>query len=150
MLATLFRLLMGRIRARAAILTVLLLCGSRAFAQGAPVSPAHPWHGVGEQRIEADAKNFREYRFNTDPAKTYSLERVNRRGGNAQSRDTFRLGTRPCAGRGVGHRAQRIVSDPGSCCTFRDQPGGDLSWNPFLPPNFSRLSGGIRPQLYGL
>jgi len=73
MLATLFRLLMGRIRARTAILTVLLLCGSRAFAQGAPVSPDHPWHGVGEQRIEADAKNFRESRFNTDPAKTYSL-----------------------------------------------------------------------------
>ena len=62
-----------RIRARTAILTVLLLCGSRAFAQGAPVSPDHPWHGVGEQRIEADAKNFRESRFNTDPAKTYSL-----------------------------------------------------------------------------
>jgi outer membrane protein len=73
MLATLVRLLMGRIRARTAILTVLLLCGSRAFAQGAPVSPDHPWHGVGEQRIEADAKNFRESRFNTDPAKTYSL-----------------------------------------------------------------------------
>ena len=73
MLATLFRLLMGRIRARTAILTVLLLCGSRAFAQGAPVSPDHPWHGVGEQRIEADAKNFRESRFKTDPAKTYSL-----------------------------------------------------------------------------
>jgi outer membrane protein TolC len=54
-------------------LTVLLLCGSRAFAQGAPVSPDHAWHGVGEQRIEADAKNFRESRFKTDPAKTYSL-----------------------------------------------------------------------------
>jgi len=73
MLATLFRLLMGRIRAHTAILTVLLLCGSRAFPQGAPVSPDHPWHGVGEQRIEADAKNFRESGFNTDPAKTYSL-----------------------------------------------------------------------------
>src|SRR5246127_289418 len=73
MLATLFRLLMGRIRARTAILTVLLLCGSRACAQGAPVSPDHPWHGVGEQRIEADAKNFRESRFTADPAKTYSL-----------------------------------------------------------------------------
>src|SRR6201997_1465309 len=73
MLATLLRLPVKRIRARTAILTVLLLCGSRAFAQGAPVSPDHPWHGVGEQRIEADAKNFRESRFNTDPAKTYSL-----------------------------------------------------------------------------
>ena len=73
MLATLLRLPVKRIRARTAISTVLLLCGSRAFAQGAPVSPDHPWHGVGEQRIEADAKNFRESRFNTDPAKTYSL-----------------------------------------------------------------------------
>src|ERR1700756_1703040 len=73
MLATLFRLLMGRIRARTAILTVLLLCGSRAFAQGAPVSPDHPWHGVGEQRIEAEGKNFRESKFSTDPAKNYSL-----------------------------------------------------------------------------
>jgi hypothetical protein len=38
-----------------------------------PVSPDHPWHGVGEQRIEGDAKNFRESTFSTDPAKIYSL-----------------------------------------------------------------------------
>jgi outer membrane protein len=50
-----------------------LLDGSRALAQGAPVSPDHPWHTVGEQRVEAGAKNSRELRFNTDPAKTYSL-----------------------------------------------------------------------------
>jgi outer membrane protein TolC len=54
-------------------LCVLLLFGSRAIAQSMPVSPDHPWHGVGEQRIEADAKNFRESTFSTDPAKIYSL-----------------------------------------------------------------------------
>jgi outer membrane protein TolC len=50
-----------------------LLFGSRAFAQDAPVSPDHPWHGVGEQRLEADANNFRGPKFSTDPAKSYSL-----------------------------------------------------------------------------
>jgi outer membrane protein len=54
-------------------LCVLLLHGSRALAQGAPVSSDHPWHGVGEQSIEAEAKNFREPRFSTDPTKSYSL-----------------------------------------------------------------------------
>jgi outer membrane protein TolC len=50
-----------------------LLHGSRALAQGAPVSSDHPWHGVGDQSIEADAKNFREPRFSIDPTKSYSL-----------------------------------------------------------------------------
>jgi outer membrane protein TolC len=50
-----------------------LLFGSRTLAQSAPVSPDHPWHAVGEQRIEADAKNLREPKFSTDPAKSYSL-----------------------------------------------------------------------------
>jgi len=72
-LATLFRLPMGRIRAHRAILFALLLFESRALAQNAPVSPDHPWHGVGEQRIDADAKNCCESRFSTDPAKSYSL-----------------------------------------------------------------------------
>jgi len=73
MLEMLFRRLIGRTPARPAILCVLLLHGSRALAQGAPVSSDHPWHGVGEQSIEADAKNFREPRFSTDPTKSYSL-----------------------------------------------------------------------------
>ena len=73
MLEMLFRRLIGRTRARPAILCVLLLHGSRALAQGAPVSSDHPWHGVGEQSIEADAKNFREPRFSIDPTKSYSL-----------------------------------------------------------------------------
>jgi outer membrane protein len=63
----------GRIRAHTAILCVLLLFGSCALAQSAPVSPDHPWHGVGERRIEADAKNSRESSFSIDPIKSYSL-----------------------------------------------------------------------------
>jgi outer membrane protein TolC len=50
-----------------------LLYEGCALAQGAPASPDHPWHTVGEQRIETGAKNFRSPRFSTDPAKTYSL-----------------------------------------------------------------------------
>jgi outer membrane protein TolC len=50
-----------------------LLFGSCALAQSAPLSPDHPWHGVGEQRIETDAKNSRESSFSIDPAKSYSL-----------------------------------------------------------------------------
>src|ERR1700739_48744 len=73
MLATLLRLPMETIRARTAILCVLLFYGSRALAQGAPVSPNNPWHGVGERRIEADATNSLEPKFSTDAAKTYSL-----------------------------------------------------------------------------
>src|SRR5271154_7442838 len=73
MRATLSLLPTGRIRAHTAILCFLLLFGSCALAQSAPVSPDHPWHGVGEQRIEADAKNFRESKFSTDPAKNYSF-----------------------------------------------------------------------------
>jgi len=63
----------GRIRAHTAILCVLLLFGNCALAQSAPASPDHPWHGVGEQRIEADAKNSREPSFSIDPIKSYSL-----------------------------------------------------------------------------
>ena len=73
MRAALFLLPTGRIRAHTAILCVLLLFGSCALAQSAPVSPDHPWHGVGEQRIEADAKNSRESSFSIDPIKNYSL-----------------------------------------------------------------------------
>ena len=67
------RLPMERFCAHSAILCVLLLFGSCALAQSAPVSPDQPWHGVGEQRIEADAKNSRESSFGIDPIKNYSL-----------------------------------------------------------------------------
>jgi len=73
MRAALFLQPTGRVRAHTAILCVFLLFGSCALAQSAPVSPDHPWHGVGEQRIEADAKNSRESSFSIDPIKSYSL-----------------------------------------------------------------------------
>src|SRR6266852_3596947 len=59
--------------ARAAIVLVLLQPVSRALAQNAPASPDHPWHGLGEARIEADARNLTEVKLNFDPEKTYSL-----------------------------------------------------------------------------
>jgi hypothetical protein len=54
MLEMLLRPFVGRTRACTAILYVLLLYGNRTLAQGAPVSPDRPWHGVGDQSIEAD------------------------------------------------------------------------------------------------
>jgi outer membrane protein TolC len=54
-------------------LFVLLLYASRALAQNAPVSPDHPWHASEERKVEADAKTFRDSRFNVDPVKIYSL-----------------------------------------------------------------------------
>src|SRR5260370_2585733 len=44
-----------------------------ALAQRAPVSPDHPWHGLGEARIEAAARNLTESKLNFDPAKNYPL-----------------------------------------------------------------------------
>src|SRR6266850_1518566 len=55
------------------VLFVLLLFASRALSQSAPVSPDQPWHASDERKIEVDAKNLRDSRFNVDPAKTYSL-----------------------------------------------------------------------------
>src|SRR6202051_1589615 len=71
--ASRFRL--GRVRnlLPTAVLFVLLLFASRALSQSAPVSPDQPWHASDERKIEADAKNLRDSRFNVDPAKTYSL-----------------------------------------------------------------------------
>jgi len=58
---------------RAAIVLILSHGASLALAQRAPVSPDHPWHGLGEARIEADARNFTEPGLNFDQEKTYSL-----------------------------------------------------------------------------
>src|SRR5260370_25440729 len=63
----------ARVLARAAIVLVLLQPVSRALAQNAPASPDHPWHGLGESRIEADARNFTKPRLNFDQENTYSL-----------------------------------------------------------------------------
>jgi outer membrane protein len=57
----------------AAIALILLHGASLALAQRAPVSPDHPWHGLGEARIEADARKLTETGLNYDQEKTYSL-----------------------------------------------------------------------------
>src|SRR6201987_2070303 len=58
---------------RAAIVLILSHGASLALAQRTPVSPDHPWHGLGETKIEAEARNFAERGFNFDQEKTYSL-----------------------------------------------------------------------------
>jgi outer membrane protein len=58
---------------RAAIVLILSLGPRLALAQRAPVSPDHPWHGFGEARIKADARNLIEPNLNFDPEKIYSL-----------------------------------------------------------------------------
>jgi outer membrane protein len=63
----------ARAAVRAAIVLILSRGASLALAQRAPVSPDQPWHGLGEARIEADARDLSESRFNFDPEKTYSL-----------------------------------------------------------------------------
>ena len=55
------------------ILFLVLLPASGALAQTAPVSPNHPWHGPGEQKIEGDARGVLESKFGIDPAKMYTL-----------------------------------------------------------------------------
>src|SRR5580765_171299 len=52
---------------------VTLSFAAAAIAQTVPVSPDHPWHGLGEARIEADARNFIEPGLSFDEEKTYSL-----------------------------------------------------------------------------
>ena len=58
---------------RAAIVLILSFGASLALAQRAPVSPDHPWHGFGEARIKADARNLIEPNLKFDPEKIYSL-----------------------------------------------------------------------------
>ncbi len=55
------------------ILLISLQSAGLALAQRAPVSPDHPWHGLGEARIEAGARNFTEPGLSFDQEKTYSL-----------------------------------------------------------------------------
>jgi len=58
---------------RAAIVFILSHSASVALAQRAPLSPDHPWHGLGEARIEAAARNSTEPELGLDREKTYSL-----------------------------------------------------------------------------
>src|SRR5260370_1000718 len=55
------------------IFLISLQSAGLAVAQRAPASPDHPWHGLGEARIEADARNFTEPGLSFDQEKTYSL-----------------------------------------------------------------------------
>ena len=56
------------------IISLAVLLSARCvLAQSAPFSPDHPWHASAELKIEADAKTYSDFRFNIDPAKTYSL-----------------------------------------------------------------------------
>ena len=68
-----FRPSIARTVFRAAIVLILSHGASLALAQRAPVSPDHAWHGLGETKIGADARNFTEPGFNLDQEKTYSL-----------------------------------------------------------------------------
>ena len=56
-----------------AILFLLLLSPSRAFAQSAPTSADRPWHSAQEGPIEDAARKLRGGRFEIDPMQTYSL-----------------------------------------------------------------------------
>jgi outer membrane protein len=63
----------ARALVRAAIALILSHGAGLALAQRAAVSPDHPWHGLGEARIEADARNFTEPGLSFDQEKAYSL-----------------------------------------------------------------------------
>ena len=65
----------GQARAvvRAAIVFILSQSANLAVAQRAPLSPDHPWHGLGEAKIESAAGNFTEPGLSFDQEKTYSL-----------------------------------------------------------------------------
>jgi outer membrane protein len=56
-----------------AILCLLLLSPSRAFAQSAPALADRPWHSAQEGPIEDAARKLREGRFEVDATQTYSL-----------------------------------------------------------------------------
>ncbi len=70
---SIFRLVYARATVRAAIVLVLSHGSSLALAQRAPVSPDHSWHGLGEAKIEADARDLTEPTLDLDPQKAYSL-----------------------------------------------------------------------------
>jgi outer membrane protein len=68
-----FRRDAARAVVRAATILMLSHDVSFALAQRAPASPDHPWHGIGEARIEADARNFAQPTLNLDAERIYSL-----------------------------------------------------------------------------
>lgn len=62
-----------RILSSGAGLFAFLCCTGRVSGQTAPGSYSRPWHANAEERIKADAKDFRDLRFRVDSARTYSL-----------------------------------------------------------------------------
>src|SRR5258705_10392608 len=62
-----------RLRIGGVISFLILLLARITPAQTAPVSPNHSWHGPEERRIQAEAKNFLEFKFELDPGKTCAL-----------------------------------------------------------------------------
>jgi len=61
---------------RAATALILSQGPNRALAQSVPISPNHAWHGPGEARIEADARNLTESVLTLDSEKSYSLPEI--------------------------------------------------------------------------
>jgi outer membrane protein len=62
-----------RLRIGGVISFLILLLARITPAQTAPASPDHPWRGLGEARIKADARNLTEPGLSFDQEKTYSL-----------------------------------------------------------------------------
>lgn len=54
-------------------MVISLPIASSALAQTAPASADHPWHGLGEHKIELDTKSLPQSTFNIEAAKTYTL-----------------------------------------------------------------------------
>lgn len=52
---------------------LILLLAPCCLAQSAPTSSQRPWHGPGENTIEAHALSRTEPKFTVDPGKTYTL-----------------------------------------------------------------------------
>jgi len=52
---------------------VELVLTSSVLGQTVPASPERPWHGSGELKMQAYAKNVTDSRFTVDQSKTYSL-----------------------------------------------------------------------------
>jgi len=71
------KLLARKTLAKALILAAIFFTGlayaGGALAQSAPSAAGQPWHAPIERGIEQDAKQFHDYRFTVDPAKTYTL-----------------------------------------------------------------------------
>ena len=138
---------MVRIRARAAILFLLLPYAGCALAQSAPGFPSRPWHAAEEQRVEVDARNFHDSRFNIDPTKTYSLPELLdlAEAHNPETRVAWERARAQAAALGVEHSelyptlAAVVLSVTGR--------SNVLFGNEFFPPEHSELRFPIRQTI---